>query len=227
MINMVLVAIAPSVALLIFIYQRDRYDREPPSLLFKLFLYGSISTLPVYFVEKFLMGYCNHNALLEAFIVAGLTEESIKFIIVMKTAFRSKYYDEKLDGIVYCVFASLGFATAENLLYIFSRSDNFLYTGITRAILSVPAHMLFAITMGYYLSLSKFTKNRVKALVFLIEALIVPILLHGIYDYILMSKVYGFFLLLLAFVIYLWRINLKRLNIYVRDSRIGKEKQHL
>lgn len=216
---MLLLAIAPSLALLIFIYQKDRYDREPPKLLLKLFFLGILATIPVYFIEKYLMNYGYQSALYQAIIVAGLTEEFTKFAIVINVAFKSRYYDEKLDGIVYCVFTSLGFATAENLLYIFSVSNNFLYTGITRAILSVPAHMLFAITMGYYLSLAKFAKNRILSLVFLIEALIMPIMLHGAFDYILISKFYGYFIVLIIFVIYLWRINLKRLDFYVKEAK--------
>lgn len=219
MINMILIAIAPSLALLIFVYQKDRYDREPLSLLFKLFFYGILSTIPVYFMEKFLIRYSNGSALYQAFIVAGITEEFFKFLIIINIAYKSKYYDEKLDGIVYAVFASLGFATAENFLYILFRSENILYTGIIRAIFSVPAHMLFAITMGYYLSLAKFANSRSESNAYMIRALFVPMLLHGIYDYILMSRIYGFLLILIVFVIYLWRINLKRLDTYVKESR--------
>lgn len=219
MLKIVLIAIAPSLALLLYIYQKDRYDREPPQLLLKLFFLGVLSTVPVYFVERFLISYNSYSAAFQAFIVAGITEEFAKYIIIMSFAFRSRYYNEKLDGIVYAVFTSLGFATAENLLYILSRAEGILYTGITRAIFSVPAHMLFAITMGYYLSLAKFSKSSHNSAILLLEALLMPVLLHGIYDYILMSKVYGYFLILIIFVIFLWKFNLKRLNIYVKESK--------
>jgi protease PrsW len=223
MIKMILIAIAPSLALLIFIYQKDRYDREPPKLLLKLFLLGAFSTIPVYFIERFLITYINYNAFFKAYIIAGFSEESIKFIIVISIAFASHHYDEKLDGIVYCVFTSLGFATAENLLYILSQTSNLIYTGLTRALLSVPAHMLFAITMGYYLSLAKFSDNKKHASMFLINALLIPILLHGTFDFILMSRVYGFLFILIAYVIYLWKINLKRLNYYATDAKISSK----
>lgn len=221
---MIVLAIAPTIALLIFIYQKDRYDREPPWLLFKLFFYGILSTLPVYFIEKFLISLGVHNSIFQAFVVAGFTEETIKFLIVMNTAYVSKYYDEKLDGIVYCVFTSLGFATTENFLYILSSTSYFLFTGITRAFLSVPAHMLFAITMGYYLSLSKFSVSGSDTASFMIKALLIPIILHGTYDFILMSHMYGFLFILAAFIVYLWSINLKRLNNYAGQIRKDKIK---
>lgn len=220
MVNMILVALAPTIALLLFIYQKDRYDREPPYLLFKVFIYGILSVIPVYYIEKFLTGIAYHpGPFYTAFLVAGFTEESAKLLIVRLSAYDSKYYNEKLDGIVYAVFASLGFATAENFLYIFSSRTAYLYTGITRALFSVPAHMLFAITMGYYLSLSKYSSKDSARKIFMIEALFIPIILHGIYDYILFSKTYGFLPVFLIFVIYLWKVNLSRLNVYVRESR--------
>lgn len=219
MIRMSLLAAAPSIALLIFIYQKDRYDREPKLLLLKLFISGFFITIPVFFVEKFLDSFMPANIIFKAFIVAGFTEEFFKLFLVKKIAFNNKSYDEKLDGIIYSVFVSLGFATAENFLYVFSNRLNFIYTGITRAIFAVPAHMLFAVTMGYYLSLSKFSTNRFSSKVYMIEALIVPLILHGTYDYILSVEKYNVIPIFILFVIYLWRLNLKRINRYVSDSK--------
>ncbi|WP_243116409.1 PrsW family intramembrane metalloprotease [Fonticella tunisiensis] len=215
---MIVVAIAPSLALILYIYQKDRYDREPPLLLFFLFIFGIFIALPVYYVEKFLASLY-YNIFYHAYIVAGFTEESFKYAVVRRYAYSNKHYDEKLDGIIYCVFVSLGFATAENVLYVINGDINYLYTGITRALFAVPAHMLFAITMGYYLSIAKFSKRRVVSIGCSVKSLLVPILLHGTYDYILFLRQYGVFPIFILFVVYLWRINLKRLNEYVRESR--------
>lgn len=219
MVKMLLIALAPAIALMAFIYQKDRYDREPPLMLLKLFIFGILIVIPVYFIEKYLMAIGGGSAVFQAFVVAGLTEESFKLLVVYKETFFSKAYDEKLDGIVYAVFASLGFAAAENIMYVLSGGQHYIYTGITRALFSVPAHMLFAITMGYYLSLSKFSGNWFLRRFFKFEALLIPVILHGIYDYILISKVYGFLVLFIIFVIFLWRFNLKRLNKYVSESK--------
>lgn len=219
---MLIIALSPVLALALYIYQKDRYDREPPSLLIKLFIYGCIIVIPVYFVEKFLSAFNIFNSpLYQAFIVAGFTEELFKYIAVRRGAFNSIHYNEKLDGIIYCVFVSLGFAAVENVIYVLFRSNNPLYVGISRGIFAIPAHMLFGVTMGYYLSMAKFAKTRESF--FSLQALLMPLILHGIYDYILMSGAYGFFGIFIVFVIILWRINLVRLNRYVRESREGIE----
>ncbi len=224
MINMLIIAISPTLALLFFIYQKDRYDREPPGLLFKLFIFGALSVIPVYFIERFLTVLNFYNSpLYTAFIVAGLTEETFKYIIVIYVAYKSRHYDEKLDGIVYSVFVSLGFAGVENILYVLSSGASYISTGATRAIFSVPAHMLFAITMGYYLSLAKFSRGHGVSKRYSLRALYVPIILHGIYDYILMAKMVGFFVIFILFVFYLWRVNLNRLNRYVIESRMDND----
>lgn len=144
-----------------------------------------LSIIPAIIIEM-VFGYFNifsglWRAAYTAFIVAGFSEELVKRMVVLKIAFRHPAFDEKLDGIVYAVFASLGFATIENVMYVVFRYAN-VGVGIQRAIFSVPAHMLFAITMGYYLSLAKYAEEEGTKKFYFSMSLIVPIVLHGIYD---------------------------------------------
>lgn len=221
----VLVAIAPAAALAFFIYQKDRYDREPPLLLAKIFILGAITVIPVYIVEIVLSSLNIFtglfSSLFTAFLVAGFTEEFFKRLVVVRFACPNKNYDEKLDGIVYSVFSALGFATVENIMYLLRGLSNFVYTGFSRGIFAVPAHMLFGITMGYYLSLSKFADNEQDTNRYYTRSLYVPILLHGTYDFILMSRFPHLMIIFLAFVLYLWRANLVKLNEYVAESKIN------
>lgn len=223
-----IIALAPVAALILYIYQKDRYDREPPLLLLKIFLYGALTVIPVYIVEIILSSFNIFTGLLHAaytaFIVAGLTEEYFKRLVVTRFACPNKNYDEKLDGIVYSVMSALGFASVENIMYVLRGLSNFVYTGVSRGIFAVPAHMLFGITMGYYLSLSKFADDEQKQNIFYARSLYVPAILHGIYDFILLSGFTNLIYFFLAFVIYLWWINLIRLNEYVKESRIKYKK---
>ena len=91
---------------------------------------------------------------------------------------RDKNFDEYFDGIVYACFISLGFACVENIMYVVV---NGVGTGIVRAMLSVPAHFLFGILMGYFLSLAKFTPEKRKHYIFL--GLLFAIVAHGLYDW--------------------------------------------
>jgi RsiW-degrading membrane proteinase PrsW (M82 family) len=88
-----------------------------------------------------------------------------------------------MDGIVYAVCVSLGFAGLENILYV-ALDENWASVAITRAIFAVPGHFCFGVMMGYFYSLAKFEpQHRIR---YSALALIVPIVAHGVYDAILM-----------------------------------------
>ncbi|MGO1034904.1 PrsW family intramembrane metalloprotease, partial [Clostridioides difficile] len=112
------------------------------------------------------------------------------------------------------------FATIENMVYIFSESRNLaLQVGINRAVISIPAHVMFAITMGYYISKYKFEGNKNKRREYLFMAVLIPILLHGVFDFILMIEYRWAIILLIVYVIILWKINLDKLEKYMNHSK--------
>lgn len=222
-VRLFIIAIIPGIALALAVYLTDRYDREPIRLLIKVFIIGALSAFPTVIVEKALLSFNIFSGLLgaayTAFIVAGFTEEFFKRAVVMRYAFHKEAFDEKLDGIIYSVYAALGFATIENINYIVFTFPNSPYLGLYRGIFSVPAHMLFAITMGYYLSLVKFACEQDLCKAYYRKSLIVPMLLHGLFDFILMSNLEYYLIIFIPFVIFLWIFNLKKLNGYYRESR--------
>lgn len=222
-----IIAIIPGVVLAITIYMLDKYDREPVSMLLKIFFLGALSVIPVIVVENFLLGWNVFSGVLGAFytsfIVAGFTEEFFKRQVVLRWAFDDVHFHEKLDGIVFCVFAALGFATVENISYVVFRFDANVYVGIMRGVLSVPAHMLFAITMGYYLSLAKCCRScsYEERVGYLRKSLYVPMMLHGTFNFILMLGVEKYFFIFILYVGYLWKVNIKRIREYTMDSKLN------
>lgn len=221
--NLIITAITPGIALCMFFYFIDRYDREPIRVLVKVFLLGMLSIIPAVLIENVLSMFNVFAGIFKAaytaFIVAGFTEELVKRQVVVKTVFLNPVFNEKLDGIVYCVFSALGFATLENIMYVVFRFPDMESVGLYRAVLSVPAHMLFAVTMGYYLSLAKFATSSAKSAEFYKKSLTVPMLLHGIFDFILMSGLNILMALFFPFVIYMWVVNMKKLNKYYNESK--------
>ncbi|AOY76322.1 PrsW family intramembrane metalloprotease [Clostridium formicaceticum] len=217
------IAITPSIAIAIALYLTDRYDREPLPLLTKVFVLGALSVIPVLIVQRLLLSVNIFTGLLGiafvSFIVAGLTEEYFKRAVVLYSAYRSRHFNEKLDGIVYCAFSALGFATVENIMYVVFRFSSNYYVGIMRGILSVPAHILFAVTMGYYLSLAKYTKEEEVRRRYFAKSLVTPTIFHGLFNFILMAQIPILMILFIPYVIYLWRLNLIRLNKYTKYSR--------
>ena len=207
-----LIALAPVFIILIYIYVRDKYEKEPISLLLKSLFFGALIVLPVIYIETSLTAIANFTtrvsaAFYDAFIVAAITEEVFKFAVIYWLIKKSPEFNERFDGIVYAVFISLGFAAAENILYVF---DSGLYTGIVRAFTAVPAHAFFGVSMGYYFALSKFKTENTR--LNLIKALLIPILLHGIYDFILMVGNPITILFFIPFLIYLWINGFKKIK---------------
>jgi len=210
--NLLLISLAPILIIALYIYNRDKYEKEPLSVLIKALLAGIIIVLPVMLIEK-LLTIPSENlegvsyAAYTAFTVAGLTEEGMKFLAFYFFFWNNRNFNEKFDGIVYSVYIALGFAGIENILYVFSGGYG---VGIIRALTAVPAHALFGIVMGYYFSLAKF--NASSKPVFIILAFLMPFLFHGLYNFLLMGNSP---VLLSAFIpvfIYFWISGFKKMS---------------
>ena len=223
-INLLVLAIYPSIAFILWTYLKDRYDKEPIKLLGKFFILGAFISIIGIICEDFLININKYNGnyyvIYSSFIVAGFTEEGLKAIVLISNLIKEKNFNEKLDGIIYSIFLSLGFATVENIIYLyFEDVSNIFRVSIIRGIISVPAHMMFAITMGYYISKYKFSNNRIKKREYIILAILIPILLHGIFDFLLMVEFKLSKVIFIIYLILLWKFNLDKLDEYTNSSR--------
>jgi RsiW-degrading membrane proteinase PrsW (M82 family) len=206
------IALAPIVIIAFYLYYRDKYEKEPFWWLVVALIAGGIITLPVIYIERILAipGYYMtryFQAAWDAFVVAAFTEELFKFAALMIIFWNNRHFNEKFDGIVYASFVSLGFAAIENLLYVINGGYQ---VGLTRAFTAVPAHALFGIIMGYRVGLAKFyPEERRKQLTM---ALLMPMLFHGTYDFILMSGHEYLIFVFVPFLVFLWIYGFKRLK---------------
>jgi protease PrsW len=176
----VIVALAPSLLLLIWLYTRDSLHPEPKRLVQKLFLLGAGIVLPAGLIERMLLdsdflkqGYWLEGTIVTAFFVAGMVEEFLKAAIVERSAIGTGYVKSPIDCIVYSGATALGFATVENVLYVTSSGFS---TAILRSVTAVPAHFMFGIIMGTFFARSIF-QGQSNAFAYL-----VPAVAHGIYD---------------------------------------------
>jgi len=221
--NLILFALAPVIIILVYVYFRDKYEKEPLGLLLKALLAGAVIVIPVIILEKFI-GFLNpfeinpFQGFWNAFFVAGFSEELFKFAALYFLIWKNPNFNEKFDGIVYAVFISLGFAGIENILYV---SEGGAEVALARAWSAVPAHAIFGITMGYYFGIARMYPELRK--LFLRKSLLIPILLHGIYDFILMAGIPWLLALFLPFVFYLYYSGLKRMKL-ISDSSIFRDK---
>lgn len=176
-------AIAPAVVLAILMIRRDKVKPEPIGWLLGATGLGMLSGGCVLLLG--LLGWPRFEiegyftAFLNAFVGAAIPEELMKLAMLSIIAKYCKSFDEYFDGIVYAVCIGMGFAGLENVLYLFN-DDDWIMTGISRALLSVPAHCFFAIIMGTFFSLAFFDKRNEK--VYMTMAMVLPIIVHGLYD---------------------------------------------
>jgi RsiW-degrading membrane proteinase PrsW (M82 family) len=221
-------SIFPVVIFLYMIYQKD-HEKEPISLLFKCLLGGCLSTLlsllmsiPLGAISGVFPG-AFLSSIHQSFLEAAIPEELAKFGILYFLIWKSRELDHSYDGIVYSVFVSLGFALIENILYVFEGGFS---VAIARAILAVPGHGLFGVMMGYYFSLARFHEGR-KRREFLIKSLVMPILFHGAYDFLLFymgasseNILLVIFLLILfaGLVILLWRKGIAKIKLHLKQD---------
>jgi RsiW-degrading membrane proteinase PrsW (M82 family)/ribosomal protein S18 acetylase RimI-like enzyme len=179
--GLIALAIAPGIAICLFILHRDAYNKEPKLNLLVSFLLGAISILPAAYIEIYLQQFLDNsifNIAISAFLVVALTEELVKFIAFRFYSYTRKSFDEPLDGIVYAVMVSMGFATLENILYVQKFG---MQTGILRMFMAVPAHATFGILMGYHGGKAKFNAPDSNRLLML--GLFWAVLFHGAYDF--------------------------------------------
>ena len=205
---LVTIALTPGIAIAIYIYIHDKHEPEPIQLLLLSFLYGALSlgvnlaiAIPVdsliHISEKNLT-----NQAVYAFGVVAFLEEFSKFLFVRGILYRNVNFNEPLDGIVYSVMVGMGFATAENIIYVLQGGGG---TAIIRMFSAIPAHALFAVLMGYWLGKAKFTHAREFYYGFV--ALLVATFFHGVYDYFLFISfvpgiwVWSFVSLVIAFIL--------------------------
>ncbi|MBI9068537.1 MAG: PrsW family intramembrane metalloprotease [Salinivirgaceae bacterium] len=213
MINLLIVSTAPILIILAYIYYRDKYEKEPLSLLFEGLVAGGVIVLPIIYFERIIESWGSNlsplgQAAWTAFLVAALVEEGLKFFAVYLLIWKNSNFNEKFDGIVYAVFVSLGFALVENISYVF-KFDNGMQVGVMRAFTAVPAHAIFGIIMGYRLGLAKFIPS--KRLKNLVLAFLIPFLFHGVYDFILMVNKDFLLIFFFGFVIFMYWYSKKRM----------------
>ena len=150
------------------------------------FLLGILSAVPALILEIFIgldIPIIQQNVFLQAFFGIALLEEGCKMFFVLIFAYRKKVFNEPFDGITYAVMVSMGFATIENIFYVL---EGGVQLAVIRAITAVPAHTTFAIIMGYFLGLAKFTHQH--KLFYWMLALACSTFLHGAYDYFLLQN---------------------------------------
>ena len=202
-------SILPVYLIGLYIYNKDK-NKEPTNLLIKLLLGGIISAsitviitlLLSLFIDIFNADFTELtgiNLFIYAFICVALIEEISKWIMLYKISYNNREYDETYDMLLYGGFIGLGFACIENIIYVLSGG---LSTAILRSFTAVPMHATLGIFMGYYLDKSK--KESSKKII----SILIPILIHGTYDYCIMQGSYFIISIIILIISLIYSIKL-------------------
>jgi len=184
---LVALAIAPGIAVCLFIYSLNKYGKDHTGNLLLSFVLGMAATLPALLVQTLsedVRDEPSHHSILSyaryAFIIIAFSEEGSKFLVLRFFAYPRSTFNEPFDGILYSVMIGMGFATVENIEYV---SQFGLETGVSRFFLAIPAHASFAVLMGYQVGWAKFDKQRSGWR--MCKGLLIAVLFHGSFDFFL------------------------------------------
>ena len=184
---LVALAVAPGIAVCLFIYSLRKYGPGSMRYLVLSFVLGMIATIPAMAVQLLSDDVRNepsrHSILSYvwyAFVVVAFSEEGSKYLVLRYYAYPKPTFREPFDGILYAVMIGMGFATVENIEYVYQFG---LETGVSRFFLAIPAHASFAVLMGYPVGRAKFERQQAVWLMW--RGLLVAVLFHGSFDFFL------------------------------------------
>ena len=227
----IFISILPVFLLGIYVYKKDT-EKEPVSLILGLFVSGFLSAILVIVID-IVIGFIDPQLfdVLEGknisfiklfstiFFEIALIEEFSKWLMIRIFGYRNKEFNQLYDIIVYSVFVALGFALVENVFYVLPGGVSI---GIYRALISVPGHACFGVIMGVFLGLSKVyeKKDKVLSRVYMFYAVLIPTILHAIFNFCLLAEDILLFFFFFAFIIILYVVSIYNIN---RVSKINEE----
>lgn len=175
-------SLIPTLILVGFVLYSDRRNKEPVRNIVICLLSGILSVALSGYLEQLVMPYIGNNIILT--YIFAFIEEISKMAIFFLFVFDNKYFDDMYDGLVYMMLIALSFAGLENVMYAFSEStiQKSISLSIMRDITTIPLHVICGIIIGYFLSLSSFSKNKERKYINILLALLLSAALHGTFN---------------------------------------------
>lgn len=221
-------AVIPGLIIIVYIYGKDKVEKEPLGLIGKLILYGMcccfVAANAERLVSAFLPSYPAGTlgyAITNAFFVAALCEEAVKLLALKIGSWNNSHFNYRFDGIVYGVSVAVGFAVLENVMYVMQYG---FATAVVRAFTAVPLHAFCGAVMGIQYSQARKAAvdgREMARITNMALAYLMPFAIHGIYDMFAMMRSQVASTCLFAFVIFLYVTVTKMINRMSREDRNG------
>lgn len=212
---LVVLAFAPGIFWLWYVYQKDRWEPEPQVLIVKTFLLGMICALPAALLE---VPFAWSGVFLIV-IAAPVIEEYAKYFVVSRTVYKHTEFSEPMDGIVYSAATALGFASIENFFYLLAAQNQDVLTPVFlgRAFFSVPGHVLFSTIWGAALGRAKFITDPTRQRTLIDSGLVTAMAAHGLFNLLAMFELLGA-VGLLVFLFFAWKLFHQRIETAPAES---------
>ncbi len=206
----------PGLVLLFAVWKLDSVEKESPLLLLKLFGAGVVvmlvdillRTLGLMLLESTYNGTSIlFYTFLDAFVFTALIEEGGRFIVLKLLTWKNKEFNYTFDAIVYSVAVSVGFLITENIVYVIKYGSALKASAL---LLPVFAQVVISVFMGYYYGLAKVahSRNDIKnGKMYLCEAVIVPVIFHGVYELCVKSENTVFYVIFAIYMILMTAIS--------------------
>jgi len=211
----IIFGVLPSLTWLFYYLSKDLHP-EPKKTILRIFLWGALITIPVFFVQIGLMTLLAKidldpliTSLIYWFLIIAFSEEIFKFFVVRFKIMNSPDLDEPLDIMLYMVVAALGFSALENILYLFNPATGLSFDELVKRTLLLSfirfigatfLHTLSSAVIGYFMAVSYFDEKN-KSLE-LASGIIAATALHGLYNFSIM-KLTGYQALVIPVIILL------------------------
>lgn len=188
-----LLTLVPSILLLMLILYSDRKSREPVLMILICAFSGAFTICLSLIIDKLILKAhliggdlftsANSYSIFRILMLAGV-EEYAKLFMLYLFLYRNKSYDDIFDGFVYSSIIALSFSLVETVMYVLSEGTfgDMTSLAILRNLTAIPLHLTCGISMGYFVSLEKFSKNRRRKVINMALALVIPTIIHTIYN---------------------------------------------
>jgi RsiW-degrading membrane proteinase PrsW (M82 family) len=178
---LMLVASIPPLALASYIYNLNKSVEKNAILSLKLLVLGALVATPIAAIIEPATAelFYGDGLLIQMLLGVALVEEGAKFFVIKKFVFSKQKFKAPIDGIVYAVMVGLGFALAENMLYVFTWGFN---AGIIRMLTAIPMHAMYGVILGYYVGKAQLDFSNQKK--YFSQGLFFAVALHGTYNFI-------------------------------------------
>lgn len=199
----------PALFWLAFWLREDDSRPEPEGMIFRTFVAGGLAVALAFYLERFFVSDLSNIssfhwlpgdpftltdgviAEIPVIVFWALIEETVKLLGVYLAAFRSKFFDEPIDAMIYMITAALGFAAVENSLFLLGSlfqhesTTYFLLTGNLRFLGATILHSVSSAVLGGFIGLAFYRSKKIKFAAIII-GLVSAIILHSLFNFFIM-----------------------------------------